>query len=566
MAKIMSIRSIEPDNADEWGLKAAGLGRLAREFRVPHGFVIGSSVFEELVREKGIRARVLEILQNLSAEDDEMLQDNANEIQKLVLAMNVPGSLAEEIKENYDSLGIDRNEPIEKLVSEAKKPVVVVRASPDTLGLETLSLLYVQGHEKLLRAVLAVYASLYTRGSLKASVGKRPKMAVVVQEFVYPHVSGSIMPAPEGYLVSACWGLLDKNTACDRYVVSSDMGITTIETQKQSVAYMKDPLADKISRIELTPAKSMAQKLAEKQALALVRLYRRAGQKDAAIDYIIDRENYYFIQSRATRNTAIPAAENGQTREEQFASLSGRAGADKPQVEKRSDSMADKPNTIFSVFNANRGSEPVKVNTEPKKEEPEKSDEFLSELADDKPTVVDEDAEQPDTELDSTAPLEETAQYESDVFSENGAVGASRPKNDEIESIEPDLDDENVPAKDPVNSPKREIPEKKLHEVHPLKREEWVETLRLEHTKLFINYDLIISGMLRERYNKLFNSKPPGFLEMIDDLKTKMPVPCEEEIKRIRQLRSEFDKTHRTVSMDAVRDAYLAAEKFIREF
>jgi len=103
-------------------------------------------------------------------------------------------------------------------------------------------------------------------------------------------------------------------------------------------------------------------------------------------------------------------------------------------------------------------------------------------------------------------------------------------------------------------------------DVKPLNREEWVETLRLEHTKLIINYELIIANALKAKYNQLFGKSPDSYEDMVEKLGTKMNIPYNAEIRNIRLLRNEFLKSHKPITMEDLKRSYETTILFLREF
>jgi phosphoenolpyruvate synthase/pyruvate phosphate dikinase len=119
-----------------------------------------------------------------------------------------------------------------------------------------------------------------------------------------------------------------------------------------------------------------------------------------------------------------------------------------------------------------------------------------------------------------------------------------------------------------IEEPEPEAQAPKGHnEIHPLKKAEWLETLKYENSKILMSYDLVIYNALRTKYQQLFGKEPEvGLDELIEALKTEVKVPFEEEIKRIRALRNRFLEKNKTVTVDELRDAYIATEQFLKEF
>jgi phosphoenolpyruvate synthase/pyruvate phosphate dikinase len=109
--------------------------------------------------------------------------------------------------------------------------------------------------------------------------------------------------------------------------------------------------------------------------------------------------------------------------------------------------------------------------------------------------------------------------------------------------------------------------EKPKQETYPLDRKELLEILAIENTKALLSYDLVIYNALKTKYEQLFSHPAElGYSAIIDAIKQKAAVPHEADIKWIRELTVRWKERGQTVSVDELKAAFEATERFLGEF
>jgi len=323
MDEIVNLKQLKDEDQASVGYKAATLGELSRGFNVAPGFVISNDFFQHLTRD--IQGSIKTLISRAEGSDEEGLQQISDEIQRMILDLNIDEESSDSITELFYSLNIDENQVLQELVDTNQDPVVLIRTSVIGEAQDALNLLFVNSKERLLKGIVTCYASLYSPSSLDGI----KECSIIVQKMIIPHISGDIMMHDGKILVRACYGMIDNDTECDSYLVTAeDLQIETITVEKQNTSYMEED--GQLAKVNLSEIKSSAQKLNDKQIQVLARLFKRTKYTDRVIEYIIDKENYFFVQVKEETNMG--------------------------------------ENAIFSIFNANKGDKKPEIPTEPEKD------------------------------------------------------------------------------------------------------------------------------------------------------------------------------------------------------
>ena len=688
MAFLEKLQDMGLKDSEHVGKKAAYLGAISGAARIMPGFVLTREAYESFVEHNQMRSKIRNLLAIVDSENQERVQGIANEIQKLMMSGNFSREMKDAISEAYFSLNIDEGVPLQELVKSEQEPSVVIRPSPivEQPG-SPLKLVDVKGKERLLQSIKACYASAFTADAIRSRIGqkdKHPSMPVIMQKMVMPYISGDIYMREKDYVVTACYGMGDEKIKPDEYIIADQLEIKTVTVEKQRYAYMGRD--DKLEKAELPVAESETQKLNDKQAITLVKLYRKAVAsiqadsqgdfQDMQIGFMLDRKRYYFTWAGPKKSEA----EEKHREPEKAASDSSKP---REQEEKRSpepsQSQAEsnkpklpKDKSIFSIFKykgssssaepeketapaeepeqqepepeerkaeeavrrdeepepeepepeetgvmeeeqhgreageaAKRGEEPEQEETietdeeEPEQpideeEEPQEESFIAPKEAEEAPEEEDEDIEEepvrPDysqkaesIESDEEEPeegIEEEVEhvpdssydiktYDSKELADPGEEDEQSRTYDDYESTqEPDeegkvqISFEDEPEEEDLARPAEE---KEDTSVHPLQREEWLQTLKFELSKLLVSCDLMVSNALRTRYAKLFGQEPNiGFDELVDKLHARANLPDPEEIKRIRALRKRFLEKGVPITLEDLEKAYEATENLLK--
>jgi phosphoenolpyruvate synthase/pyruvate phosphate dikinase len=205
MERIAWFRKIKPDSILLVGKKAFELNNLySKDYPVAPGFVVTADAYKEFLF--FIEGKISVLLDNIESNNQKKLQESANQIQRLILAAEMPEKLEKELEEAYDSMDvpitIGKQTNAYLFLNTRQKAKVLVRSSPVALNPESVagefaSYLNVEGIEQLKRAVKACWASVFT----SKSIGYRAKNnynhkevynAVIVQKMVQSEKSGVV--------------------------------------------------------------------------------------------------------------------------------------------------------------------------------------------------------------------------------------------------------------------------------------------------------------------------------------------------------------------------------------
>ena len=205
MERIAWFRKIKPDSILLVGKKAFELNNLySKDYPVAPGFVVTADAYKEFLF--FIEGKISVLLDNIESNNQKKLQESANQIQRLILAAEMPEKLEKELEEAYDSMDvpitIGKQTNAYLFLNTRQKAKVLVRSSPVALNPESVagefaSYLNVEGIEQLKRAVKACWASVFT----SKSIGYRAKNnynhkevynAVIIQKMVQSEKSGLV--------------------------------------------------------------------------------------------------------------------------------------------------------------------------------------------------------------------------------------------------------------------------------------------------------------------------------------------------------------------------------------
>ncbi|MFI9382594.1 rifamycin-inactivating phosphotransferase [Kutzneria sp. NPDC052558] len=188
---VVDLREVDEKQVAKVGGKAAHLGGLARieGVRVPAGVCVTTAAFQRVMAGAAVEER-LDELARLKADDREGIRKLSAEIRGIIEETAVPEELAAEITEAVSG-----------------QTAYAVRSSATAEDLPTASFagqqdtyLNVVGQQEILRNVSRCWASLFTERAVtyrqRSGIDHRTvRMAVVVQEMVFPQASGILFTA-----------------------------------------------------------------------------------------------------------------------------------------------------------------------------------------------------------------------------------------------------------------------------------------------------------------------------------------------------------------------------------
>jgi len=555
MKTILNIRNLTSDDTEQAGQKAVGLAQL-KDFNIVPGYVVTADVFDNFIEHNQLKGKIRNLLAIVDPNDEARLNDVSNELQNLIVNGKIPDEVMEHIVEAYYSLNIKEGAPIGEMMESESEPDVIVRSSPLKPGESNMSILSVTGKEKLLKAVVACYASMFSVEQIRKRHNEEHRhiaMPVIIQKMLLPKISGTLA-RDQDIVVKACFGLGDENTSHDKYTVSNDLEVKSVVVERQKTAYMKDPEADRLAKIELPEIQADNQKLNDKQVLVLAQLYAKANMPEYEIEYIVDKETYYFTQVKPAQKVEESASETAVLETAPQEPIAQEPDAEQQPVETEEPVQMEESEDI------------VHADAEPETEEApsEKKEDALFNIfnknREDAPEVP-EPTEQ--AEPEEEAEMEETAEpmAEPDAEEPAGVEASDEPE----EPKELDEQEFSAPPSDTVAQEGEPVPATKS-DIHPLSKQEWLSTIALEHTKMVLSYDAIMQEILSKKYKALFGAAPADFETMLDGLEERNTLMHEEEIRRIRAIRNDFLNDHTVITMADLREANEAINKIINSY
>lgn len=225
----LTFEEISKNDADKAGGKGASLGEMTRAgIPVPPGFVVLAGAFERFLEETDINVEIDSILHTVKHEEMHTVEHAAEKIQALILAVEMPKTIAGEIKKEFKKLGA-------KYVAVRSSATDEDSSSAAWAG--QLDSFLNTTENTLLQNVQKCWASLFTPRAIfyrfeKGLHNQKISVAVVVQKMVDSEKSGiafSVHPVTEDrnqLIIEADFGLgeaiVSGQITPDSYVVEKN--------------------------------------------------------------------------------------------------------------------------------------------------------------------------------------------------------------------------------------------------------------------------------------------------------------------------------------------------------
>ncbi len=315
------------------GGKGANLAEMFNSgFPVPPAFIITAQAFVTFLRETGIKDKILETVNAIDLENTTQLETKAKEIRNMIVAVEMPKELADEIVESYPNLNLDKDKVEEKVEDgdilsiteiEGEQCFVAVRSSATTEDLSTASFagqqetfLNIKGNEELLEAVKKCWASLFTARAIyyrtkKGFSHETSYIAVVIQKMIDSEKSGvmfTINPLTNNkneIVIESVFGLgegvVSGTVEPDSYVLDKkNLAILKRRLGLKKLRFVKDEEGHTIK--EEVPEKEQSKEVltnSELKSLANYGLDIEEHYKwPQDIEWAIEKNKIYIVQSR----------------------------------------------------------------------------------------------------------------------------------------------------------------------------------------------------------------------------------------------------------------------------
>ncbi|WP_037354319.1 rifamycin-inactivating phosphotransferase [Amycolatopsis orientalis] len=189
---VLGLQQIDREQVALVGGKGAHLGELARidGVRVPPGFCVTTEAFERILANAPELAGPLDRLSNLDPDDRDAISAGSAEVRQALEAIAIPDDLAAEIT---DALVDGRAYAVRSSATAEDLPGASFAGQQDTY-------LNVIGAESVLRHLSRCWASLFTERAVTYRLRngfdhRKVRMAVVVQQMVFPQAAGILFTA-----------------------------------------------------------------------------------------------------------------------------------------------------------------------------------------------------------------------------------------------------------------------------------------------------------------------------------------------------------------------------------
>lgn len=189
---VLYFDEVDRASLPEVGGKVASLGEMARAgFPVPGGFCITTAAYRDFIGQE--LDGLLGLLEGVRYDDLERIRDLGQRIRERIKSLTMPEDVRASITDALRTTGEDKPYAVRSSATVEDLPTASFAGQQETY-------LNVRGRERLLEAVRDCWASLFTDRAIsyRARNGFDHRcvfLAVVVQEMVFPEVSGIMFTA-----------------------------------------------------------------------------------------------------------------------------------------------------------------------------------------------------------------------------------------------------------------------------------------------------------------------------------------------------------------------------------
>src|SRR3989338_9101020 len=330
---VVWFRDLNKDSIPTAGGKGSNLGEMFNlGISVPNGFAVTAQTYKNFIERTNIKDKIQGFLVGLDVEDTEKLQKISVDIQQLISTTPMPADIAEEIMENYELLGADKRSAQEIL--QGKEVFVAVRSSATAEDLpgasfagQQATFLNVKGKEKVVKAVLECWASLFTARAIYYREKQhfdhsKVLISAIVQKMVNSDKSGimfTVNPATNQeneIVIEAIYGLgemiVGGEVSPDLYIVDKEKReISTMEIRKQEVGLFRSAYATNEKK-NIPKEFQDKQKINVKEIQELARLGKKLEDHyhhPQDIEWAIEKNEILIVQTRAVTTFHSPIDE-----------------------------------------------------------------------------------------------------------------------------------------------------------------------------------------------------------------------------------------------------------------
>lgn len=564
MEDVVLLGEVSIKDIDKIGKKAAYLAELYnKKFPVPPAFLITGSLFVKFVDIVGIKDVIAELLNS-----DMDSKKKSNEIQKTIIGSRFPDDMANFLYENYTSLNVEGN--VNNMVQSQQEPFVALRISSTSDEIDDAFFLNIKGRDRLTSAVKACWASLFSEKNLPL---KRFKPCIIVQKMINSKKSGYIYSAnpfsnnPNEIVIEVCSGLgngLSLNQVkASKYILNKEeYDIISSELIEQAVQYTLDYSQEKTVKMNLDePVRNIMDEF-------IIRELAKFGKKielrfNSAQKVLFGIDKHIFILG--TRDITIQSA-TLEPKEVEVQEEFIQAGPQEPTAEE-----AVSEQSVEGEGQAGEVAEEEFVPVEQESGEQPKKEE-LGSFIEEQPEEPEKPKEQENTEAQGSEEEDEffDEKEESNIEYEKAVEMSddSLRHYDESHSLEQSEGLEQSEEKEEEPSEEKQEQESFMNQYMDNKPEiAYQKAISFNSSMLVISCDMTILSSLKNKYKSVFAKDPHNYFnELINELKMRVNIPYEGEIKRIHQLRDSFLNEYKELSPQDISFVLDSTRKFLCEF
>jgi rifampicin phosphotransferase len=317
---VLSFQEINPSQVAVVGGKGAQLGELSRieGIDVPAGICVTTDAFERIMEDASSIGDPLDRLTRLGSDDREAIRTLSAEIRRILHGVVIPDDLAAAITRSIARLGEHAAYAVRSSATAEDLPTASFAGQQDTY-------LNVVGRVAILEHISRCWASLFTERAVTYRLRngfdqRKVRMAVVVQQMVFPQAAGILFTADpvtsnrKVVTVEATFGLgealVSGRVNADVYQVREGEVVAKAIGTKQ-VGVQAVP-GGGTQELPIEPEHQEQPALTDAQVVRLAQLGRRIEAhfgRPQDIEWCLVDNGFLFVQSRPiTTLFPIPAA------------------------------------------------------------------------------------------------------------------------------------------------------------------------------------------------------------------------------------------------------------------
>jgi pyruvate, water dikinase len=347
MSYVAWFKDLNKDSIATAGGKGANLAEMINAgLPVPNGFAVTAQTYKEFIEKTGIKDKILAQLFGLNVDDTAKLQEVAKQIQKIITDTEIPEEIKEEIIDNYELLGAEKE--AHDLI-EAKEVFVAVRSSATAEDLPEASFagqqatyLNIKGKNQVITAVRACWASLFTARAIYYRTKNKFEhdkvlISAIIQKMVNSDRAGimfTINPSTnqeDEIVVEGVYGLGESivggEVNPDTYIVDKNTkAIKSTKIKKQEWGLFRNENGEN-EKQDIPKENQERQVVPDSEVRELARLGKKIEdhyQKPMDIEWAIEGNDILIVQARAV--TTFHKEEKSEEKTEQSSAPDEEAG------------------------------------------------------------------------------------------------------------------------------------------------------------------------------------------------------------------------------------------------